>query len=355
MANLVARTCVFAGSIAAVALLAPATLASFQVTHVAPFHGQPCTQSSGWETFLYAYGASNLPDDPTSTTTIPTLEQFDANAFITPQGNIDDSVAPPSFRIVDTVPGDLQELELQVSINLNQFDWTTFMLTYVDAQSVTHSIAPNTSTFLIHLMGHDERLITWDLSGVTDTITTYAIDFHASQPTTQLDALKLDTRYSCTPGVVFCAGDNSGTPCPCTPGAAGHGCDSSLGNGGAVLSASGNASLANDTLVLTASGLPATASALFFQGDAPSGAGLGTSFGDGIRCAGGSVVRLGPKTASGGTASFGHGIGSDPNISVKGQVPAGGVTRYYQVWYRNAAAYCTPATFNLTNGLSIGW
>ncbi len=24
-------------------------------------------------------------------------------------------------------------------------------------------------------------------------------------------------------------------------------------------------------------------------------------------------------------------------------------------WYRNAAAFCTPSTFNLTNGLSITW
>jgi hypothetical protein len=355
MTNSIARTCVFAGSIAAFATLAPTASASFQVTHVAPFHGQPCTQYSGWETFLYAYGASNLPDDPTSTTSVPTLEQLDPNAFITAQGNIDDSVNPPSFRLTDTVPGDLQELELQVSINLNQFDWTTFMLTYVDAGSVTHSIAPSTSTFLVHLMGHDERLITWDLTGVTDTITAYEIDFHAAFTTTQLDALKLDTRYTCSPGVVFCAGDNSGTPCPCTAGAAGHGCENSFGTGGGVLSASGNANLASDTLVLTASGLPTTAALLFFQGDAATAFGQGTGFGDGIRCAGGSIVRLGTKTSSGGTASFGHGVGTDPNISVKGQVPTGGVTRYYQAWYRNAAPFCTPATFNLTNGLSIGW
>jgi hypothetical protein len=31
------------------------------------------------------------------------------------------------------------------------------------------------------------------------------------------------------------------------------------------------------------------------------------------------------------------------------------VTRYYQVWYRNSAPFCTTATFNLTNGYSIVW
>jgi hypothetical protein len=30
-------------------------------------------------------------------------------------------------------------------------------------------------------------------------------------------------------------------------------------------------------------------------------------------------------------------------------------SRYYQVWYRNAAAFCTTGTFNLTNGLQLDW
>lgn len=355
MTNLIARTCVLAGSVAAVGALAAVARASFQVTHVAPFHGQPCTEYAGWETFTYAYNGPNMPDDPASTSTDSVLEQLDPGGIITAQGNIDDPTAPPSFRLTDSVPGDLQELELQVSINLNQFDWSTFMLTYVDAASVTHSIAPNTSTFLVHLMGHDERLITWDLTGVSDTITSYEIDFHTSQPTTQLDALKLDTRYTCSPGTVFCAGDGSGAACPCTNGSAGHGCENSFATGGGVLSATGSANLANDTLVLVASGLPPTTSVLFFQGDGQIAAGNGVVFGDGIRCAGGSIVRLGSKITSGGTASFGHGIGSDPDVSVRGQVPAGGGTRYYQAWYRNAASFCTSSTFNLTNGLSLVW
>jgi hypothetical protein len=27
----------------------------------------------------------------------------------------------------------------------------------------------------------------------------------------------------------------------------------------------------------------------------------------------------------------------------------------YQVWYRNAASFCTPSTFNLSNGIEIAW
>jgi hypothetical protein len=29
--------------------------------------------------------------------------------------------------------------------------------------------------------------------------------------------------------------------------------------------------------------------------------------------------------------------------------------RTYQCWYRNAAAFCQPATFNLTNGIQTTW
>jgi hypothetical protein len=42
-------------------------------------------------------------------------------------------------------------------------------------------------------------------------------------------------------------------------------------------------------------------------------------------------------------------------VSVRGQLPTGGGTRTYQVWYRNAVAFCTPSVFNLTNGLEIVW
>jgi hypothetical protein len=71
-----------------------------------------------------------------------------------------------------------------------------------------------------------------------------------------------------------------------------------------------------------------------------------------LRCAGGSVIRLKTKTNVAGASSY-PGAG-DPAVSVKGQITSPG-TRTYQVWYRNAAAFCTPSTFNLTNGLEIAW
>ena len=41
-------------------------------------------------------------------------------------------------------------------------------------------------------------------------------------------------------------------------------------------------------------------------------------------------------------------------LSVRGAITTAGV-RHYQTWYRNAAPFCTPSGFNLTNGLSVLW
>jgi plastocyanin len=155
-------------------------------------------------------------------------------------------------------------------------------------------------------------------------------------------------------GTPFCFGDGSGTPCPCgnnAPLGSGTGCLSSLGIGG-LLGSTGTPSLSNDTVVLHGSSLPANGSVLYFEGTTQVAGGLGGAFGDGLRCAGGSVVRLGTKMNTAGTSQF-PGAG-DPSLSVKGQVTSPG-TRQYQAWYRNAAAFCQPETYNLTNGLTIVW
>lgn len=156
----------------------------------------------------------------------------------------------------------------------------------------------------------------------------------------------------CSCGSV-CAGDGiSGVACPCgNSGAVGHGCANSVNPSGALLSATGNSSLAADSVVLTGSGMPDSPT-LYFQGTTVQGGGAGAVFGDGKRCAGGSIVRLGTKLNVGG-ASFYPGAG-DSSVSVRGQVTTPG-PRTYQVWYRNAAAFCTPSTFNLSNGITINW
>jgi hypothetical protein len=146
----------------------------------------------------------------------------------------------------------------------------------------------------------------------------------------------------------YCFGDGTGAACPCANnGTAGNGCANSVVAAGGNLSSTGNPSIGADTFVLQGTGMP-NSSALYFQGTSQ----IAVSFGDGLRCVGGTVIRLGTKANSGGASAYP--VGADQTISVRGQNAAGNV-REYQVWYRNAAAFCTSATFNLTNGLEATW
>lgn len=148
---------------------------------------------------------------------------------------------------------------------------------------------------------------------------------------------------------VYCTGDGSTFTCPCgNNGAAGRGCANSVTTSGAALGVSGSRHVSNDTAVLGATALPLGAPCLYFQGTAPAA----ISFGDGELCVGGTLVRMGVKFAVGSSANYPSGSSS---ISVAGGIPSIGGNRYYQVWYRDAAAFCTPSTFNLTNGLQVVW
>ena len=155
----------------------------------------------------------------------------------------------------------------------------------------------------------------------------------------------------------FCFGDGAGTPCPCgnnSPPGLQQGCINSFGQG-SHLAGSGSISVANDTLTLSANHLPTTTTIIFFQGMLAQNAGLGTALGDGLLCVNSGLIRMGVRSAAGGSASFGYGVAGDPRISVAGSLPATGGLRFYQGWYRNAAAFCAVETFNLTNGLSVTW
>ncbi|MBL8858741.1 MAG: hypothetical protein JNL28_09565 [Planctomycetes bacterium] len=150
-----------------------------------------------------------------------------------------------------------------------------------------------------------------------------------------------------------CFGDGLGSACPCAnqsaPGA-NVGCLNSLVTGGA-LSWSGTASVSADTFVLDGSGMP-NGAALYFQGTALAGGGSGVAFGDGLYCAGGVVTRLFVKSNSSGASQCPE-LG-DASISILGTAGIG-AARVYQCWYRDAAAFCTTATFNLTNAIQATW
>jgi hypothetical protein len=152
----------------------------------------------------------------------------------------------------------------------------------------------------------------------------------------------------------YCFGDLFGGPCPCgnfSALSAGEGCANSLGFG-AFLTWSGSARINGDTFALRGSQMP-NSTCLYFQGTTQTAAGVGTAFGDGLRCASGTVVRLGTKTNVSGTSQYP--VLGDLSISVKGGVSTPGSTRTYQVWYRNAAVFCTTSTFNLSNALQVTW
>lgn len=153
----------------------------------------------------------------------------------------------------------------------------------------------------------------------------------------------------------FCPGTAALCPCGNAPPVAGTGCMNSFGQGGRLAGA-GNAQVTDDTVLLTATGLPTTATIIFFQGDVQVNGGSGAIFGDGLRCVEGPATwRLGVRAAVGGQVSLGHGIPGDPVLSVRGGIPAAGGTMHYQGWYRNAASYCTPDGFNLTNAIGVTW
>jgi len=155
-------------------------------------------------------------------------------------------------------------------------------------------------------------------------------------------------------GRAFCLGDGHGTDCPCgnhSASAAQLGCLNSLGLG-ARLRATGTASLSGDTIELWGDQMTSASLAIYVQGANRENQGLGIVLYDGLDCTGGGIIRLGSRTNAGGASSYPSGV-SQP-VSVRGQVLAPG-TRTYQVFYRNAASYCTAGTANLSNGWEITW
>jgi hypothetical protein len=150
--------------------------------------------------------------------------------------------------------------------------------------------------------------------------------------------------FDFSPGVPYCSGAASQCPCGNT-GSSGSGCANSTG-GGAHLSAFGTDSVSADLLTLKAEHLP-VGPGLYFQGENAVNGGQGSYFGDGLRCAGGGVIRLEVQFSSGGNSH------STVSIVTKGGVVAG-QTKHYQLWYRDPNTPCG-STFNLTNGYEITW
>jgi len=161
------------------------------------------------------------------------------------------------------------------------------------------------------------------------------------------DAVDIFVRVRVAPvGVPYCRGDGTDGTCPCgNPGFPNEGCANSGGSGG-LLQAEGSTIADADYVVFEASGLLSFQPALLFVGLNAINNGNGLVFGDGLRCAGGSVVRLGIQAPdSSGDASWGPGLGGMGGWGA-------GDTRRFQAWYRDPGGPCGTG-FNLTNGLEV--
>jgi len=150
-----------------------------------------------------------------------------------------------------------------------------------------------------------------------------------------------------SPTTSFCYGDGSLLICPCgNLGAAGSGCTNSTGSGATVTS-SGSSSIAAADIAFTATGLVPGQAAILFQGNEIPAGGAGLLFGDGLRCAGTNIFRMGWQIAdSGGGATWNQGL------ATQGQWQSGDQRRF-QIWYSDPTGSPCGAGFNTTNALEL--
>ncbi len=154
------------------------------------------------------------------------------------------------------------------------------------------------------------------------------------------------------PGTRYCPGDGAGTPCPCgndNDGGPG-GCDwgDPAFPGGGLLSAIGSTSVASGDLRLVATDVESDFG-LFFAGHHRVNGGDGFLLFDGLRCAGGGVVRLAPPTVA-----TGNQLTLPAPLQQLDPAAAAGGTRRYQYWFRTPVGSCSLGA-NLTNGYEVLW
>lgn len=145
----------------------------------------------------------------------------------------------------------------------------------------------------------------------------------------------------------YCDGTSSMAP-PCgNYGQGGAGCRNSTILYGGLLLSDGSSSASADDLSFQAVHLIPSQPALLFAGTTAINGGDGIHFGDGLRCAGGTVVRLGVQVPNAaGVATWGMGLGASGGWS-------SGDTRMFQAWYRDPNGGFCGSGFNLTNGSQV--
>jgi hypothetical protein len=310
-------------------------LAGFNNPFVPGYRGQPNTEYGSWESFNDPFGAINLPDDPNSNTVDAGIEQLDQSAFLI-GGNIYSFSAPLDCVLTDTTPGDLQELDLQISTKGEELHYAGVVLEYVDDLGQTHALPWTTYTELFKTTGmgvNVESQFHWDLSGVVQVIDTYQVTFKAAAPSMSLDAVVLDTRFS-GPVATYCTAKQNS-----------QGCITSIGHLGTA-----SASLPEPFLITGSKIIPNTVGLLIYGTDGPGA----LPFQGGILCINPPVIRT-PGQTSGGqgacTGSFNYDFnvliqsGANPVLVPGRQVQA-------QYWSRDLG-FAPPNSANLTDALQF--
>ena len=130
---------------------------------------------------------------------------------------------------------------------------------------------------------------------------------------------------------------------PCANPYPAGGCRNSTGVG-ALLTATGTGSVTLDDFMLFASQMPSSVPSIFFGGTVFVGP---LPFGDGLRCAGGNILRFGAPalTSATGTRTAGPGMAGAFGL-------VAGETWNHQCWFRDPSGPCGNG-FNTTNAFTV--
>jgi hypothetical protein len=306
--------------------------AAFNNAYTPPFRGQANSEYSGWETFTIPFNGPNTPDVAETSSDDATLTQTTPGAILTSTGNIYNPAGPSHFVLSDTLPADLQEVVLQVSVFGVPADYGSFILSYTDTSGQLVSLPPDSIQNLWNAGGSLEDRIDWDLSANPDSITSYTIQFDASAVHMSLDAVNLDVRFD---------GGGIGT----------NYCQANVNSTGTTssISATGSDAVSDNNLTLQMSDVPMNQFGYFLnglaQGFVPNPGGSA-----GNLCIGGAIGRHSAQVGNSGSSGsivVGIDLTALPRPSGGPVAAQAGETWYFQGWFRDSA------TSNFTDGLAI--
>lgn len=203
------------------ALVTPsAVLAQSSAVNFMPptWRGEADTEYAGWERFATAIG-SNAPDDTATTPTAADarVTQTTAPDFSTPPGilrtsagNIYSGFQLLNLFVTNNIALPLTDVQLQTRTSGTELDYANITLQYFNGQGQPVALAATSRTELFRQSGIEffpgfpseivETKFVWDLSGVTDAITSIRIVLPHTIAHISIERIELDTRSVPAPG-----------------------------------------------------------------------------------------------------------------------------------------------------------